>query len=168
MKNIHDTIASLELAQIGWVVPDIHAAVKFMSTALGIHNFPEPEFGRAQDIGVNYYGKIEPAEWLVSQTYNGGAFIELIQPLGGKSIFQDYLDKYPMGGVQHMAFRLPVEGFEKVVHDFQEQGYEMIGGVDHPIARMVFFDTYKTLGVATEIMGITPEGWAAIKQMEGK
>jgi hypothetical protein len=41
-----------------------------------------------------------------------------------------------------------------------------ISEVDHPIARMAFFDTYQTLGVATEIMGITPEGWIAIEQME--
>jgi hypothetical protein len=38
--------------------------------------------------------------------------------------------------------------------------------VDHPIARMAFFDTYQALGVATEIMGITPEGWTAIRQMQ--
>jgi hypothetical protein len=31
---------------------------------------------------------------------------------------------------------------------------------------MAFFDTYQTLGVATEIMGIMPDGWNAIKQME--
>ncbi|HEY5746215.1 MAG TPA: hypothetical protein VIU12_09085 [Chryseolinea sp.] len=46
------------------------------------------------------------------------------------------------------------------------QGYATISAVDHPIARMAFFDTYQTPGVATEIMGITPEGWNAIKQME--
>ncbi len=40
MENINDTIAGLELAQIGWVVPDIHAAVKFLSGALGIAGFP--------------------------------------------------------------------------------------------------------------------------------
>jgi hypothetical protein len=31
---------------------------------------------------------------------------------------------------------------------------------------MTFFDTYQTLGVATEIMGITQEGWIAIEQMQ--
>lgn len=38
--------------------------------------------------------------------------------------------------------------------------------VDLPIARMMFFDTYQTLGLATEIMGVTPEGWIAIEQMK--
>lgn len=167
MSNINNMIAGLELAQIGWVVPDIHAAVKFLSGALGI-SFPEPEHGRAEDFGVSYYGKVVPAEWLTTQTYNGGAFIELIQPLSGQSIFHDYLAKFPAGGTQHLAFRLPVSGFDKVISELQEQGYALISEVDHPIARMKFFDTYATLGVATEIMGITPDGWTAIKQMEGR
>ncbi len=165
MSNINDTIAKLELAQVGWVVPDIHAAVKFLTGALGIR-FPEPEHGRAQDFGMTYYGDIVAAEWLTTQTYNGGAFIELIQPLSGQSMFHDYIAKYPAGGVQHMAYRLPVSGFDKVNEELQAQGYEMISKVDHPIARMSFYDTYQTLGIVTEIMGITPDGWKAIEQME--
>jgi len=61
---------------------------------------------------------------------------------------------------------LPVSDFERVTSDLREQGYAVISEVDHPIARMAFFDTYQTLGVATEIMGITPEGWIAIQQMQ--
>ncbi|SIN92009.1 VOC family protein [Chitinophaga niabensis] len=165
MSSINNTITALEFAQIGWVVPDIHASVKFLSTALGI-SFPEPEHIRAQDLDMSYLGKVVPAEWLTTQTYNGGTFIELIQPLSGQSMFHDYLAKFPAGGTQHLAFRLPVSGFDKVIGEFQEQGYALISEVDHPIARMKFFDTYATLGVVTEIMGITPEGWTAIKQME--
>jgi hypothetical protein len=61
-------------------------------------------------------------EWLTTQTYNGGSFIELVQPVSGQSMFHDYLAQYPAGGTQ--------------------------------------------LDVATEIMGVMPEGWKAIEQME--
>ncbi|HEY8895702.1 MAG TPA: VOC family protein [Niastella sp.] len=163
---MNNTIAGLELAQIGWVVPDIHAAVKFLSGALGIAGFPQPEHVRAQDLAMSYKGKVVDAEWLTTQTYNGGTFIELVQPLAGQSMFHDYLAKYPAGGTQHLAFRLPISDFERITNKLREQGYAVISEVDHPIARMAFFDTYQTLGVATEIMGITPEGWKIIKQME--
>lgn len=166
MSKINKTIASLELAQIGWVVPDIHAAVKFLASALGIAGFPEPEHSYTQDLDMTYYGKAVAGEWLTTQTHNGGTFIELSQPVSGQSMFHDYLARYPAGGTQHLAFRLPVSEFDRVTGDLREQGYAVISEVDHPIARMAFFDTYKTLGVATEIMGITPEGWIAIKQME--
>lgn len=166
MNSISNTIASLELAQIGWVVPDIHAAVKFLAGPLGIAGFPEPQHIRAQDLGMTYHGKVVAGEWLTTQTYNGGSFIELVQPLSGQSMFHDYLAKYPAGGTQHLAFRLPVSNFERITGELRGQGYEVISEVDHPIARMAFFDTYQTLGVVTEIMGITPEGWTAIEQMK--
>ena len=166
MKSINNTIAGLEFAQVGWVVPDIHAAVKFLTSALGIAGFPEPQHVRAQDLGMTYYGESVSGEWLTTQTYNGGTFIELVQPLSGQSMFHDYLARYPAGGTQHMAFRLPVSGFDQVIDELRKQGYAILSEVDHPIARMKFFDTYETLGVATEIMGITPEGQIAIEQMQ--
>lgn len=166
MSNINNTIDGLELAQIGWVVPDIHVAVKFLSNALGIAGFPEPQHMRAQDLNMTYYDKVVAGEWLTTQTYNGGSFIELIQPLSGQSMFHDYLAVYPMGGTQHLAFSLPVSDFDRIVSDLREQGYVMISNVDHPIARMAFFDTYQTLGVATEITGITPEGRIVLEQMK--
>lgn len=165
MSNSNNILAGLELAQIGWVVPDIHTAVDFLSKALGIAGFPPPEHVRAQDLDMTYHGEVMAAEWLTTQAYNG-TFIELIQPLSGQSMFHDYLARYPAGGTQHLAFRLPVADFERITGELREQGYAVISEVDHPIARMAFFDTYQTMGVATEIMGITPEGWKAIRQME--
>lgn len=156
-------IAGLEHAQICWVIPDIQAAVKFFSNALGI-TFPKQEV-HAQDLNMTYYGKVVAAEWLTTQTYNG-TFIELVQPVSGQSMFHDYLAEHPAGGIQHNAFRLPVDGFGRVTNHLREQGYEVISEVDHPIARMAFFDTYNMIGVVTEIMGITPEGWRIIEQME--
>lgn len=68
--------------------------------------------------------------------------------------------------MQHVAFRLPISGFAQVTDELRRQGYAVLSEVDHPIARMAFFDTYQALGVATEIMGVTPEGWSAIEQMK--
>lgn len=165
--NKINAIAGLELAQICWVVPDIDVTVKFLSTSLGIV-FPKPEHVRAQDLKMSYKGKIVNAEMLTTQTYNGGSYMEIVQPLSGQSMFHDFLAARPEGGVQHHAFRLPVDGFEKVTNNFREQGYAVLSEVDHPIARMAFFDTYDVMGVVTEIMGITSEGWKILEQMETK
>jgi hypothetical protein len=165
MSNINNTLAKLEFIQIGWVVPDIYATVKFFEKSLGVA-FPKPERYDAEDLNIKYHGKVVPADGLTTQTYNGGAYIELIQPISGQSLFHDYLEKNPAGGIQHLAFRLPESGFDKVIGEMTTQGYSIIGEVDHPIARMKFFDTYKTTGVATEIMGITAEGWKTLEKME--
>lgn len=160
---MNNVIKTLEFCQVGWVVPDIHAAAKFLSKSLGIE-FPEPHRYSAEELQIKYKGKIVPHEGLTTQTYNG-IFIELIQPLSGESVYGDYLEKFPQGGIQHNAYRLPEDGFDRVVKELSKE-YEIILEVDHPIARMKYFDTYKVTGVATEIMGITPEGWKALGPME--
>ncbi len=166
MNNIKQTIAGLEMAQVGWVVPDIYKAVGFLAGPLGIAGFPPAERFTAEALGMTYYGRVVPGEWLTTQTFNGGTFIELIQPVSGQSMFHDFLAKYPAGGTQHLAFRLPVEDFDRITGALQEQGFSTISEVQHPIARMAFFDTYQVLGVATEIMGVTPEGWKALEKMQ--
>lgn len=165
MNKLNDILSKLEMAQICWVVPDINKTVQFLSNSLGI-SFPRAGHSSAKDFNMSYKGKITSADWLTTQTYNGGSYIELVQPLSGESMFHDYLNKYPAGGIQHIAFRLPVEDFELVTDSLREQGFACIGEVDHPMARMAFFDTYSIGGVATEIMGITPEGWKILEKME--
>lgn len=152
MSNINSTDSRLELAQIGWVVPDIHAAAEFLASALGIAGFPQPQHIRAQDLGMTYHGEVVAGEWLTTQAFSGGTFIELVQPVSGRSMFHDYLARSPAGGTQHLAFRLPVSEYVRVTDDLRNRGYAVISEVDHPIARITFFDTYQTLGVAPEIM----------------
>ena len=48
MHSINNSIAGLELAQIGWVVQDIYAAAKFLSSTLGVAGFLEPEYFNAR------------------------------------------------------------------------------------------------------------------------
>jgi hypothetical protein len=66
MGSINNTIAGLELAQIGWVVPNIHAAVKFFANAMDITDFPQPKNIRAQDFDMTHYGKTVASEWLTT------------------------------------------------------------------------------------------------------
>jgi methylmalonyl-CoA/ethylmalonyl-CoA epimerase len=58
---------------------------------LGIAGFGEPENVRAQDLAMTYYGKIVASEWLTTQTYSVGKFIELIQPVSSQSMFPTIL-----------------------------------------------------------------------------
>jgi len=160
------TFFDLQLTQIAWVVKDIKAAERFFREALGIDNFSKAEIINVGEFGGTYYGEPCNAESLVSMAYNGGTFLELIQPVGGKSIFQDYLDKNPGGGVHHIAYRIPVADLEKVISEMTNKGFQVVTSVNHPIATIVFFDTSKETGIFTEIMGITVEGEKAVEKMK--
>jgi hypothetical protein len=161
------TSPDLQFTQVAWVVKDINAAEKIFREVMGIHNFSPVEIIRLKDFEGTHYGEPSDAESLVSIAYTGETFIELIQPLSGRSIFRDYLEKNPGGGVQHIAYSLPVDKLDQVISDMANKGFEVITSVNHPIARIVFFDTSKDVGVFTEIMGITEEGEKAVQMMKG-
>jgi methylmalonyl-CoA/ethylmalonyl-CoA epimerase len=160
------TSVDLKLAQIAWVVKDINVAESFFRATLGISGFGKPMTIHAHDFEATYYGKRADAESLVSMAYSGGTFIEIIQPLSGQSVFQDYLDKNPSGGLQHIAYSIPVADFDKVVSEFADKGYPTVATYNTPIAKIVFFNTCKEIGIMTELMGITKEGELQVEKMK--
>jgi len=156
----------LNLAQIAWVVKDVNASRSFFQDVMGISNFSKVQTIRVKEFDATYYGEPSDAESLVSMAYSGGTFIELIQPVSGNSVFQDYIDKNPAGGIQHIAYSLPIAQLDKVISEFADKGFPVISSFDTPIAKIVFFDTYKEIGVMTEIMGITKEGEEQVEKMK--
>lgn len=170
-NNFMDTIMiqnslSLNFVQIAWVVKDITVGETFFKGTMGISNFGKVETIRAPDFEGTHYGKPSNAESLVTSAYSGGTFIELIQPISGNSIFQDYLDKNPAGGIQHVAYNMPVARLDKVISEFADKGFPVVTSFNHPIAKIIFFDTYKEIGVMTEIMGITKEGEELVQKIK--
>lgn len=157
---------NLKFAQIAWVVKDVEAAKTFFQNILGVSNFSQTATTRLKEYDGTYYGKASNAENLVAMAYSGGVFIELIQPTSGNSIFQDYIDNNSTGGVQHIAYSTPITNLDKVISDFENKGFSVISSFDTPIAKIVFFDTRKEIGVFTEIMGITEEGETAVQKMK--
>lgn len=155
-------------AHIAWVIKDITVAQRFFREAMGIGTFSKAEIIRLEEFEGTYYGEPCDAESLVSIAYSGGTFIELIQPLSGRSIFQDYLDKNLAGGVHHIAYSIPVANLDKAICEMANKGLPVITSVNHPIAKIVFFDTSKDIGVFTEVMGITEEGEKAVQKMKSE
>jgi len=166
VKKSNRFLADLQLTQVAWVVKDIKAAERFFNETLGIDNFSKTEIIRLGEFHGTYYGKPSKASSLVSIAYNAGTFLELIEPVSGPSIFQDYLDKNPGGGVHHIAYTTPAADLNQFISEMMTKGFDVVTSVDHPIARIVFFDTSKEIGVFTEIMGITEEGEKAVQKMK--
>ena len=79
---------------------------------------------------------------------------------------RDYLDKNPSGGLQHIAYSIPIAEFDKVVSEFADKGYPTVATYNTPIAKIVFFDTCKDVGIMTELMGITKEGELQVEKMK--
>lgn len=160
------TSFDLKLAQLAWVVPDINAAEKFFKDVMGMLHFNKIENFSTAGFEPTYYGKPGPTISHIAMTWAGGSFIELIQPISGQSIFRDFLDKNPAGGLQHIAYRVPVADLDKVIAQMNDKGYPVVTSYNTPISKIAFFDTTKVLGMMTEIMGITEEGEAEVEKMK--
>lgn len=156
----------LQFTQIAWVVKDLEKAKIYFQNLLGITKFSATTTVELKEYAATYYGESSDAINLLAMAYSGGSFIELIQPVSGRSVFQDFIDEHPAGGVQHIAFSTSIIHLEEVIKDYVSRGYPVISSFDTPIAKIVFFDTRKEIGVMTEIMGITEEGEKAVEEMK--
>ena len=153
-------------SQVAWVVNDIQTAERFFQDVMGIGNFVKLENLRAQELEGTYYGNPANFEFHLYMAYSGESLIELIQPISGQSIFQDYLEKNPTGGVQHIAYSIPVTDLDKAISELTNKGYSVITSLNLPVAKVVFFDTYKEIGVVTEVIGLTEAGVEFVQQLK--
>src|SRR5688500_10249939 len=113
--NLATTSFGSRFGQIAWVVKDIVAAETFFREVIGIRNFVKMENLRAEELEGSYYGKPGTYSFHLYMAYSGESLIELIQPVSGQSIFKDYLEKHPDGGVQHIAYVVPEADFDKAI-----------------------------------------------------
>ena len=138
-----------KIAQVAIVVHDMDAAVANWERMLGVP--------------VSFQVTTEPGE-KVNQTLRGApsrgqcklAFfnleniqVELIQPLGGNTVWQEALDQKGEH-VQHLAFW--VEGMPRCVEFLGEQGITVSQRGDMGEGQYVYFDAAAKAGVDLELL----------------
>jgi len=96
---------------------------------------------------------------------SGDSLLELIQPVSGESVFADFLAAQPNGGVQHVAYMVPLLEFETAVTQLTQQGYPIVQSLVLPVASVAFFDTVPAIGVMTEVIGVTDAGGEWVAQL---
>lgn len=164
----NSTSIANRVGQIAWVVPDINLTEKFFREVIGIPNFVKMENLRAEEVEGTYYGERGDYTFHLFMAISGDTLIELIQPVSGSSIFDDYLRKNPAGGVQHIAYVVAESELPTVISQFNDKGYPVIQSLRLPVASVAYFDTYKDIGVATEIIGVTEAGSAFVAQLKNE
>ena len=128
-RTMKTNIQKKGFIQINIVVKDIETAAEKWAEILGVEK-PEVQRRRLEG-GENYTyrGEPESCELLVAGIPMEGFVLELHQPAGGPSSFQEYLDKHG-NGVHHIGFEVGGDR-DAVIESLQEAG----------------FDTNRTLGI---------------------
>jgi catechol 2,3-dioxygenase-like lactoylglutathione lyase family enzyme len=107
------------IAQIGWVVKDVDSVVDYWE-ALGLKNIHRGTVREFQDI--TYRGKKGPLSFKFAGGQFGDVEIEWVQPVKGKSVFDEFLARHG-DGIHHLAFAMPSpEKLKEQIEYFKSKG----------------------------------------------
>jgi hypothetical protein len=136
--------------QIALVVKDIEKAAK---TWADFFNVPVPQIAIHEGKGnadLSYRG--EPAVYKIkfaALDSGQGFIIELHEPIGGESTFQEFLDKHG-NGVHHLGFEVG-EKRDAIVKELEDAGYAPRTIGYYPGSSWTIVDSEEALGVNLNI-----------------
>jgi methylmalonyl-CoA/ethylmalonyl-CoA epimerase len=132
--------------QVGIVVRDMDKAIKNYWEIFGI-SFPKvvvPDyFNRV------YRGKPENFRMKIGLAIMGELQIELIQPLEGKTIYGEFLEKWG-DGIHHLGFDL--NNLDERVAAFQKLGIGVLMSGERVGGKFAYMDTEGTVGIIIELI----------------
>ena len=151
-------LGSTAVAQIAIVVPDIEAARQRYAKLFGL---PVPNIIVTQpgsEVQMTYRGAPSDAQAKLAFFNLGQVQLELIEPMGGASTWQEGLD-HKGEGDHHIAFW--VEDMQKNVDFLKSEGIPMVQRGDMGEGQYAYFDAEGSLGLTIELLERVRNGRAA-------
>ncbi len=137
--------------QINIIVKDIRKAARKWADLLGIEA-PEVREGHLEgnkEYPYEYRGEAVPADLLVCNIDMGSFMIELHQPVGGASTFQEFLDQHG-NGVHHIGFEVG-DKRDSIIKELEGDGYQVRTVGYYPGSSWTVVDTEEDFGVNLNI-----------------
>jgi hypothetical protein len=142
-------LGTATIVQVGIVVRDIEAKASAWAQLLGL---PVPEIIVTDPMDVahtEYQGKPSTAQAKLAFLHMGEVDLELIEPIGGPSTWQDHLDAHG-DSVHHIAFH--VRGMQEKLTYLFEKGIPLVQRGDYAGGRYAYVDSVPQLGVIVELL----------------
>jgi methylmalonyl-CoA/ethylmalonyl-CoA epimerase len=136
------------LFQIGYVVPNLDAALAHLNNKLGA-----PRFMVLREIVVEngwFRGSSAPINHSMAFGYVGDMQFEIIENVAGKSTYSEFLDRVPEGGVHHLGYA--VEDYDAATADLLSRGYRAVQRGTFGDTKFGYFETGDEPGTLTEIV----------------
>ena len=136
--------------QINLVVSDIETAAKKWAELLGIE-VPEIRINHLEgNENYKYRGKPISCDLKVCNIEMNGFVIELHEPAGGESSFQEFLDKHG-NGVHHIGFEVG-DKRDEIIEELKAAGYDTDRTVGiYPGSSWTIVDSEDMLGINLNI-----------------
>lgn len=143
------TLGSRTIVQIGLVVRDIETVAKAYAELLGVEE-PGWFLTDPQEIAcTRYRGEPTGAQAKLAFFDLGGVHLELIEPVGSPSTWQEHLDTHGEG-VHHIAFQ--IEGMPEQVALLQDRDMHLVQSGEYTGGRYAYIDSSPRLKVMLELL----------------
>lgn len=149
-KKSEALISDKQMMQVGIIVKDIEISAKAWTKFLGDEEIPEISVATGDEKNpTKYKGKPSDAKAKLAFFNLDNITIELIEPLGGPSTWQEFLDTRGEG-VHHIAFN--VEGMESYIKNFENNGIPMVQHGGWATGEYGYFDGSNGLALIIELL----------------
>jgi hypothetical protein len=112
--------------QVAVIVPDLRPALTLLRQALGLGAFKVWGFRPPHLLNTSLRGQPEPFTMSLAVTWVGNMQLEVIQPTGGRSLYQEYLDRHGRGGLQHFIMDRGASGYAVLARKLADLGFPLV------------------------------------------
>ena len=144
-----ETLGSHVVCQIGLIVRDIEKSAKAYADLFGVDVpqwiITDPE----EKAHTRYRGEPTQAQAKLAFFKLGAVDLELIEPVGGPSTWQEFLDSHGEG-VHHIAFQ--IKGMDEQVALLEKKGMPLVQRGDYTGGCYAYVDGSKQLAVILELL----------------
>ena len=136
----------MNVSQVGIVVKDIRKTMAGMERLFGA---TPDKMGNVAPTNRRYHDKEGDFDALIALYDFANIQIELIEPLGGSNIWQEFLDRHG-DGIHHIRFT--VDDHDGAIEEMAEKGIKVSQSGDSltPGLRWTYFDSEPELGFIFE------------------
>jgi hypothetical protein len=144
-----DKLGSNVVCQIGLIVRDIEKSSAAYADLFGV-DVPEWIITDPVDKAhTRYRGQSTEAQAKLAFFHLGAVDLELIEPVGGPSTWQEFLDAHGEG-VHHIAFQ--IKGMDDQISILGKKGMPLVQTGDYTGGRYAYVDGSEQLSVILELL----------------
>jgi catechol 2,3-dioxygenase-like lactoylglutathione lyase family enzyme len=143
------TLGTITVTQVGIIVQDIEAKTRAWAEVLGL---PAPEImitDTYEQAQTEYNGRPSDARAKLAFFNLGQVELELIEPVGRPSTWQDQLDEHG-DSLHHLAFE--IQGMSDKVAYLEAKGLSLVQRGEYPGGRYAYVDGNAQLGAILELL----------------
>jgi hypothetical protein len=135
-----------EVVQVGVIVEDVEKTARKLEELIGIGPFEilEPDYR-----DLTFRGKVGKFKMKLALAKAGPVQIELMQPLQGETIYEDFVKRKGYG-LHHLGIK--TEDMEQTVKEMKSKGFEVIQSGNRPGVKWAYLSTEQQVGLIFELI----------------